>query len=223
MRLFFRSGGAGSAADGHYKLMQNAAHHRSHLSPVEDKDVVLTQRVASGDEQAARDLIRRVSGRVKNTCRYMAGPVDADDLSQLALMQVVRSAARFRGESSLARWVDSITVRTAAKQFEKRKRRQRLAEVHFEPEPLRFDTSEESALFELREQLYRHFQAISEKQRSAVVLHYVYGYEIAEIAELLDVRVNAIRSRLRKGLKQLRRRILDDPCLREWVRGGKHQ
>ncbi len=186
-----------------------------------EADLALTRQAAAGDPAAGRELICRVMERVQHTCDYLAGADDGEDLAQLALMQVVRSAGTFRGESSLLYWVDRVTVRTAAKTFEKQKRRRLLFASACLPRPETTDAEEGAALGQVRRRLRRHFAAISEKQRIVVVMHYLYEYEIPEIGELLDLKINAVRSRLRKGLKRLRRSILADPCLREWLREGK--
>jgi RNA polymerase sigma-70 factor (ECF subfamily) len=189
--------------------------------PSRDADAALTRRAARGNEEAQKSLVFRVAGRVNRTCRYLAGDNDASDLAQMAVIQVLRSAGSFRGDCSLDYWVDRVTVRTLAKQFEKRSRRTGLWQTYVEPDPEQIDVEHQAALGQVRCRLAHHFSKISAKQRGAVVLHYLYGYEIAEIADLLGARINAIRSRLRKGLKQLRRSVYTDPCLREWVREGR--
>ena len=183
--------------------------------------MVLTRHAAAGEPAAERALIYRIAARVTKTCRYLVGESDAEDMAQLALMQVIRTADSFRGECSLEYWVDRVTVQTAAKHLEKRSRRRRIRDRVWDPGPETVGVDRQAALKEVRGAILAHFADLSEKQRGAVALHYLYGYELEEIADLLDVRVNAVRSRLRKGLKQLRRRLLSDPRLRDWVREGE--
>ena len=186
-----------------------------------EESIELTRRAAMGDATAARALICRVSGRVKNTCRYLTGKDDVDDFAQMTLIQMIASAGSFRGESSFEFWVDRITVRTVSKQLAKSSRRRHLREMVLSPCLVIGDVEQDVALKELRGRLIDQFMLLTEKQRGAVTLHYLYGYEAPEIADLLGVRLNAVRSRLRKGIRQLRRNILKDPCLREWVREGR--
>lgn len=184
-------------------------------------DRVLVHRAAVGDEQAQRELICRFSDRVNRTCRYLIGPNDAEDMAQNVFMQILKSAAGFRGESSLDYWVDRITIRTVAKQFKKNSRRKELVGSMWEPGPEVVSIEQQVDVRDVRHRLVYHFSSLSEKQRRAVVLHYLFGYELAEIADLLDAKVNAVRSRLRKGLAKLRRNILTDPHLRDWVGEGR--
>lgn len=201
--------------------MQYARQEMTHAIPSDDDDRRLVQSAADGDPAAQKALVHRVSPRVSRTCRYLAGDNDAQNLAQVAVLEVLRSVKGFRGESSLDYWVDRVTVRTAAKQFEKRSRRERLFHQYAGPTETAADAEHQAAVGQIRERLAHHFSKLSEKQRGAVVLHYVYGYELPEIADLLGAKLNAVRSRLRKGLKQLRRGVLADPGLREWVQEGQ--
>ena len=193
------------------------------MPPKSDRepDLALTARVATGDPDASRELIFRVRNRVLDTCDYLVRKNDGADLAQLALMEVVRSAGSFRGESSLEYWVDRVTVQTAAKVFEKRDRRKRIRESTFVPGPESADVEQQAALGQIRRRLQYQLFRLSEKQRIVVVLHYLYDYEVPEMADLLGATLNAVKSRLRKGLFRLRKNILADPCLREWMREGK--
>ena len=137
------------------------------------------------------------------------------------MIALTHSAGSFRGESSLEYWVDRVSVQTVAKAFEKKKRRKRLRESVSVPGVESVDIEHQAALSQVREQLQYHFSLITEKQRTVVALHYLHDYEVPEIADLLDLKINAVRSRLRKGLKRLRRNILQDPCLRDWIREGR--
>jgi RNA polymerase sigma-70 factor (ECF subfamily) len=186
-----------------------------------DAELDMTRRAAAGDAQAQRQLVLRVLKRVQHTCGFLAGDGSGEDLAQMALVQVVRSAGGFRAESSLEYWVDRVTVRTAAKVFEKKSRRKRIRDSVSQPVPESVDIEHQAALGEVRERLCHHFSLITEKQRVVVVLHYLHDYEIPEIADLMSLNINAVRSRLRKGLKRLRSNILKDPSLREWIREGR--
>ena len=105
------------------------------LKPDGDTDLMLTREAITGDPAAVRALIYRVMPRVRRTCRYLVNSNDAADLAQLSIMEVIRSAGSFRGESTLNYWVDRVTVQTAAKVFEKRSRRKRLRDAIWNPAP----------------------------------------------------------------------------------------
>ena len=68
-------------------------------------DLGFMKLVAGGDPHAQRVLAHRLAPRVQRIAqRLLANKADADDAAQVALMEVLRSAANFREESSIERW-----------------------------------------------------------------------------------------------------------------------
>ncbi len=182
----------------------------------------MAQMAAGGDLIAKRDLIDALIDQVRRTVSYLARPNrDAEDLSQLALIQILHSAGSFRGECTLKYWADRIVVRTAMKQFRKRQRRERLSAAIWEPPPPQERSVDDSVgLRQVRVRLSGLLHKLSDERRTAVVLHHVQGYGIAEISEMTDAPINTVRDRLRVGRKQLKKRILADPSLKDWIGAG---
>lgn len=160
--------------------------------------------------------------QVRRTVSYLSSPdKDADDLAQLALIQILKSAGSFRGECTLNYWADRITVRTSMKQFRKRQRREKLAMSVWPETPVDDSGMEDDlAARQIRVHLSRILQKLSLERRTVMVLHHLQGYGISEISEMTGAPINTVRDRLRIGRKQLRKRILTDPSLREWVGAG---
>jgi RNA polymerase sigma-70 factor (ECF subfamily) len=132
-------------------------------------------------------------------------------------VQILRSAHTFRGECTLEYWADRIATRTAMRELRRRKRREQV-----EPQALVMTTPRpgadvEADLARVRTRLSQLLGKLTPERRTAVVLHHVQGYGIAEVAEMTDSPVNTVRDRLRVGRKQLRKRILSDPALRGWL------
>lgn len=181
-------------------------------------DLALVQAASDGDPSAQTKLIKRVIDRVQRTVAYLAsGSEDAKDIAQLALVQIVRSAGSFRGECSLEYWADRIAVQTAAKHFQKKKRRQKLRDENWSPPVAFHDFEEEIALVERRRRIAKLIATLPQKQRIPLVLFYLHGYEIAEIAEMTGTKINTIRGRLRNGRSRIRKKVLADPTLSKWV------
>jgi RNA polymerase sigma-70 factor (ECF subfamily) len=169
-----------------------------------------------------RLLAERLLDRVRTTVHYLvAADPDADDLVQLAMVEILRAAAGFRGESRLETWADRITVRTTMRRLGQRRRRQaRLVREGARPADLATPVEEqEQALSRrlLRRRLALVLGRLPAERRVAVVLRHVHGYSVQEIAALTDAPVNTVRDRLRKGVKRLRGLVRTDPLLRDWV------
>ncbi len=185
-----------------------------------ENDSELAYYAARGDEQACRRLVDRLFSRVRRTMSYLAGGgADAEDLSQMALIQIVRSAGSFRGDCTLEYWADRVAVQTAAKHFAKNKRRTELRETYSVTPPGGHMVENEVEQLRLGRRLSQVLRGLTKKHRTAVVLHYLYGYKVAEIAELTGARVNTVRGRIRVGKKKLRQLAMRDPLLSEWIAG----
>ena len=185
-----------------------------------ESELEMAQVAAQGDQNAKRDLVGLVLDQVRRTMSYLSGSErDAEDLAQMAMIQILNSAGSFRGECTLKYWAERIAVRTAMKHFRKRQRREKLTISWFSgaPEHSDIDIEHDAARGEARIRIAEHLQKLSFDRRTAIVLRHVQGYGVAEIANLTGAPINTVRDRLRVGRAQLKKRILNDPSLGEWV------
>src|SRR5258708_24828579 len=83
---------------------------RASIPTLDDNELLWA--VRSGDEAAATAFYHRVRPQVDATIARLFGPRDADaeDAAQLALIELVGSIHRFRGECSLDTWVSRLTA-----------------------------------------------------------------------------------------------------------------
>lgn len=180
-------------------------------APLSDSDLSdLARRAGAGDSAAAERLFLALLPRVRNLVRYLIrGDRDVDDLSQEALLTLLRGLSSYRGEGQFRAWVDRIVARSV---FASRRRGSTL-EVASEAEPP--TTNEVSHGSEhpppdsycSRREMARHLDTLPEVQRTALVLHHVLGMTVPEIAAELGVAFETVRSRLKQGKEQLRRRL----------------
>ncbi len=187
-----------------------------------DPDAILRicGRVADGDPEAQRQLMDLLFNRIHKTASYLAGNLeDARDIAQTACIEVLMSAGSFRGDASLAYWADRVTLQTGAKIFAKKSRRQKLKEKYFQPPTSIVGTEEEdTGISEVRDRLTLLLRTLNLKHREVVLLRYIHGYTIKEAAALCDIPVETARGRLKKGRSSLKKKVMADPLLREWVR-----
>jgi RNA polymerase sigma-70 factor (ECF subfamily) len=161
-------------------------------------DVELLARVARGDADAQRQVARRLLRRVERVCRaLLRNSEEALDARQLSLLEILKSAHTFRGEGTLERWADRITVRTALRAAASERR------AHQAPIDLAPDTTRPTADTTLLARQY--LDLISERQRRVVVLRHSLEYSIEEIAEITGISKNAVKDRLLRARGSLRR------------------
>ncbi len=176
-------------------------------------------RVQAGDADARAELVDRVLDPVLKTTSYLAGGrEDARDLAQSALIRILQAAADYRGDASIEYWAKRITVHTCAKAFEKNRRRRGLIERTHDSSPETEGIEERTEAYRARRRLAELLGTLEYKVRAVMVLHYLDDRSIAEVADLTEAPVNTVRGRLRDGRKALRKKILNDPLLRVWVK-----
>lgn len=77
-------------------------------------DLILAERVASGDRQAFRILMRRFHGLLYRTARsIVTDDADAEDVLQNAFLLAYRKISGFRGNAKLSTWLVRIVVNEA--------------------------------------------------------------------------------------------------------------
>jgi RNA polymerase sigma-70 factor (ECF subfamily) len=187
--------------------------HRHRLLPVlpggasapPDLDELL-RRVGRGDEAAFAQLYDAVSARVYGLAlRILRDPAMAEEAAQEALVQVWRTAARFdRAKGSGLSWVLTITHQRAVDRVR--------AEAASTARTLRvatadvpFDEVSEAVTASVEAQAVRRcLNTLTDLQRQAITLAYYGGHTYPQVAQLLDVPLPTVKTRLRDGLIRLR-------------------
>jgi len=176
------------------------------------RELNLVRRAAEGDMDSQAELVQLLMPRVRKISRvFFRETADADDVSQLSLLAILKSLPSFRGESSFAYWAKRITVRTTMRYLERERRKQRPL-VGLEVELLQgvdLESSQERLPRDLREYL----EELPKAQRDAMVLHHALGYSIRELSALINVSPNTVKGRLRLGAASLRRRMRQEIAL----------
>lgn len=176
------------------------------------------ERAARGDEAAQRELARELLSRIRGQMVYLVSISHTrDDLTQLAIIEILKSLHNFNQQGSFWAWADRITVRTAMRHIKKERwwRRQFLNELpHAQAAS---PSSQRAELYILRRRLSALLHKLSPDRRAVLVLRYVQGYSIQEIAQITESLENTVRGRLRTGKKQLKQLIVRDEALSQWV------
>ncbi len=187
------------------------------------RDLHLARAAVAGDEDARREVARRLYDRVLCTVRYLRGErSDTPDLVQSALVELLRALGSFRGESCLETWADRIAVRTTMRELRRDQRRREVGtERVVDPEESMQDPERTLGQRQLAGHMAQILQKLAPERRLVMVLRAVYGYTMPEIAELTDVSLFNVQNHFRAARKQLRRLVETDAHLREWGRGRR--
>jgi RNA polymerase sigma-70 factor (ECF subfamily) len=176
------------------------------------EDRSLVDRCTSGDRAAQRELFRRQSRRVHATLfRILGANLSMDDLIQDVFIEVFRSLASFRGESSLSTWIDRCTAHVALSYL--RKKRPKLVEMVTETASVAAGPEESLLLKEAARRLYAELDQMDPVLRLAITLHVIDERPVAEVAKLMDASVVATKTRVWRARRHLEACAKRDPAL----------
>ncbi|MCX5462403.1 sigma-70 family RNA polymerase sigma factor [Streptomyces albidoflavus] len=176
-------------------------------SAVPDLEALMGQ-VAVGDRDAFTTVYDTVAGPVLGLVRrVLRDPAQSEEVAQEVLVEVWRTAARYRpAKGTVMTWVLTLAHRRAVDRVRSAQaaadREERAALLDRTPA---FDEVAEQVETRLeREQVRRCLRTLTELQRESVSLAYYRGLAYREVAELLSVPLGTVKTRLRDGLIRLR-------------------
>jgi RNA polymerase sigma-70 factor (ECF subfamily) len=174
----------------------------------------LVARCKTGDELAVERLVSHYQPRLFRLALSILdngsenGAAEAEEATQDAFLAALRKLDSYRGEASLNTWLYAITVNLCRNRLRARRRRERVGRLL---QAFRTPKDEDPPLPEevvLRHEadagLLQTVRALDVKHRLPVILRYYLDCSIEEIAQILEVPVGTIHSRLNKARQILR-------------------
>ena len=168
-------------------------------------DEELIQQVRSGHLDAYRYLVERYQGRVATTVKAMLGETnEAEDVGQETFIRFYKSIHSFRGDSSVSTYLHRIAVNLSLNELKRRKRflsRFERQDDHHTAASTSRDKLEE---LENKQLIQQALLNLKPDFRAVVVLRYIEGYSTKETAELLNIPLGTVLSRLSRAQNKLR-------------------
>ena len=184
-----------------------------------DQVADLVRRALEGQSEAFGALVERYQGLVHGLAFHLVGNLaDAEDLAQDAFVKAYQNLHRLEDPARFAGWMKRITANECKMWL----RRRRLEEV-----PLNLDEEgrvtvtldvpslEDSSprpdealeKKELRREVMRAIESLSEGNRLAVTLFYLDGLSYREVGEFLEVPISTVKTRLHKARSKLKEEL----------------
>ena len=205
------------------------------------EDAALVASLKAGSEEAFGLLIAQYSQPLYSLiARSLQDPADAADITQEVFIKVFRSIGGFNGDASLRTWLYRIALREASNQrrWWSRHKRQELTmdtpegigetddggDLPCLGETLRnangspYDHAEQA---ELKMRVEDSLRKLPEAFRTVVILREMEGFPYEEIADVLQVKVGTVKSRLMRGRAALREILVADGLGRALAEGGR--
>ena len=188
-----------------------------------DELLGLAQAVQQGDADALRTFLSAIVPQLLRVVRSVLGHQhpDLEDVAYEAAYAVVEGLPRFRGEGTVLHFACRVTV-LSAMNVRRRDAAQKRALVRAPTEldevELDAPNPEENAQAASLAPIVRELLAtLPDTLAEALALHVVLGYTVGEIAQAASLPVETVRSRLRLAKQALRKRVMNNPKLREAV------
>jgi RNA polymerase sigma-70 factor (ECF subfamily) len=167
----------------------------------------LVEQAQRGDREAFTRLALELSDRLFAVAHRILRDFDsAGDALQVTLLRIWRDLPTLRDPALIEAWAYRVLVRVCHDEL--RKLRRQAPALHL----LAADGAEEDPAISIadREQLDRAFRTLTVEQRAAIVLQYYRDLTLPEIAEVLQVPIGTVRSRLHYARRALRAAIEAD-------------
>jgi RNA polymerase sigma-70 factor (ECF subfamily) len=164
-----------------------------------------------GDPAAFGQLVARHERRIYGLClRILGNREDAEDATQEAFVAALRKASSFRRAAAFSTWLYRIAVNAATDQA-RRRGRARLAGLDPEDAGLAVAPGELGEAVAAAVTVQTALAQVPEEFRVAVVLCDLYRLPYADAAQVLEVPVGTVKSRVFRGRAALAERLADPP------------
>lgn len=188
-------------------------------------DRLLVERFKNGDESAFSEMMDRYWGRIYGLVNQMLrNQQDAEEVTQDAFVRAHRGLAKFRGDSAFSTWLYQIATNLARNRYWYWFRRKRDKTISFDQPigdedggtlaeifPAEIESPDDIAVTqEFTDRIAESMEQLNDKHREILVLRNVQDHSYEEIAQILDISVGTVKSRIARAREALRKEMGED-------------
>lgn len=176
-----------------------------------DASARLVERFCRGDEAAFDALVTYHRQRVYALVHRMTRDHErAEEITDEVFLETYRALPSFRYQSSFSTWLHRVAVNVCLEQLRSEKARKAMSEVPLrgDDEHLLVDPAEVALGRENARLIAEAIESLEEPQRMTVMLYYLKQLTCAEIAGVLGVPRNTVKTRLFHGTRLLRDKLV---------------
>lgn len=173
-------------------------------------DAETIREILAGDRQAFAKLAHKYQQRLFSSLSYiLQDRTEAEDVAQEALTQSYLKLSTFRQEGAFYTWLYRIAWNIASTRRRRRRREVSLEQL-CENSGMEPATSPSVAPEDRDDSVHRVRKALAEmgdRFRTVIILRHLEGHSYETIAEMLELPVGTVRSRIHRGRIELRRKL----------------
>jgi RNA polymerase sigma-70 factor (ECF subfamily) len=174
-------------------------------------DEQLVEAFQNGDAAAFDTLLGRWDLKIRGAIYRLVGPhEDVRDLCQETFLKAYRGLGGFKKEARFSSWLYQIAVNACRDRQRRRRGRTLVSLDELEANEARVPSASALDLVEGRDLsrlVAAAVEALPADQREVIVLKEYQGLTFLEIADTLDLPISTVKTRLYRGLGQLRQRL----------------
>jgi RNA polymerase sigma-70 factor (ECF subfamily) len=177
------------------------------------KDAELVTEIRRGSLEAFEALYHKYKGQIFRTALAITRDQGAaEDILQDCFLRAYRHMDRVDGSASLSPWLHRIAINLSRTWLSKHNRwytplekvvDQLVSPLHNQPDHL----AEQKDFMAI---VHEAMDSLSFNHRVTLILFYLWGYNLTEIAYIMDCPVGTVKSRLHYGRQNLRRKLVSD-------------
>lgn len=160
-----------------------------------------------GDVSAFKEIYEISSTYLYTICYRITGnKEDAEEAAQDAFVSIYRNLGKFEFKSSFKTWIYRIATNMAINIYRKRSKERRRTvtfDEGIDPDKHREEKLTPAEEKEGKEIVRSMLESLPEEQKACVVLKDIEGLKYEEIAEVLKININTVRSRLKRAREKL--------------------
>ncbi len=195
-----------------------------------EQEAMIVQRIIGGETEAFELLVLEYQKNVYNVALRITGNAeDAADMAQEAFIKAFNSISSFKGDSRFSVWLYRIVSNVCVDFLRSRARRpaSSLSTENEEGESVELEIADESLspekLLETKlscEAVRRGLDSLPGDYRQILLLREIQGLSYDEIAQILDIEIGTVKSRIFRARKKLCAYLIKDGNIPDFVSSG---
>jgi RNA polymerase sigma-70 factor (ECF subfamily) len=173
-------------------------------------DEELVKASIDGDKLAFGEIVNRYRKMVARTVKGMLGDsVYSEDIGQEVFINLYNSLSSFRGEAKLSTYIQRIAVNLTLNEIKRRKRFFSMFSHKENDEMMEYEIAdpENEEKWEAREIVNKALMSLDPRFRIIVTMRLLQGYSTKETAEILDLPLGTVLSRLSRAQDQMKEKL----------------
>ena len=161
-------------------------------------------RCAAGDSSAFAEIVREYQAMVYSLAlHFLRSPSMAEDLAQDVFLELYRNLGSIKSGEHLRFWLRKVACHRSIDRVRRRKPDGMLSLENVPDQAVAAKSRDPM----LEAKLWKLVASLPDKQRMAVILRYQEEMELREIAEVMEIPINTVKSSIERALELLRTKL----------------